>query len=174
MKNRLPHGPLAITCLTVACLLPTATPAQSIVDKTKKDEIVNVKKDDPAMLAAFSKARATLDDFLARQAAPAPGTDDYAVKIRMSENGHNEYFWIGDIKRSGDKFSGTLNNTPRLVTSVRAGQTLTFTRADIYDWTYVDNKNRRMMGNYTACALLTHEPPEAAAQFKRQYGLRCD
>ena len=31
-----------------------------------------------------------------------------------------------------------------------------------------------MMGNFTACALLTKEPPARAESFKRQYGLSCD
>jgi len=31
-----------------------------------------------------------------------------------------------------------------------------------------------MMGNFTACALLTRETPESAAAFKARYGLVCD
>jgi hypothetical protein len=31
-----------------------------------------------------------------------------------------------------------------------------------------------MIGNYTACAIIKHEPIEDAEAFKRQYGLSCD
>jgi len=157
--------------LLLGCLLllglPAFAPAQSAPSQ-------GASQDDPAMTAAFAKARASLDSFIKLLDAPPRGTELYAVKIRISEAGNTEYFWIGNLEREGKRFTGTLNNAPRSVTSVRQGQSMTFTSAEIYDWSYVDSGQHRMVGNFTACALLTHETPETAAAFKKQSGLRCD
>jgi uncharacterized protein YegJ (DUF2314 family) len=161
-------------CGAVFAGLPAQTLALTAAESAKKDEIIRVPGDDAAMTAAFRRARASLDGFVRLLDAPPAGTESYAVKIRVSEGGFNEYFWIGNLKREGSRFSGTLNNTPRQVKSVQAGQVVRFGRDEIYDWTYVDRAQKRMMGNFTACALLTHESPESAAQFKQQYGLVCD
>jgi hypothetical protein len=39
---------------------------------------------------------------------------------------------------------------------------------------HVDVLKRKMYGNFTACALLTREPPQQAAEFRRRYGLECN
>jgi uncharacterized protein YegJ (DUF2314 family) len=166
------------TYLLLACALflglPAWAPAQSAVDRAKRDEITMVPGDDPAMAAAFKKARDSLDGFIKLLDAPPQDTESYSVKIRISEAGNTEYFWIGNLEREGKRFTGTLNNTPRSVKSVRQGQSMTFTSAEIYDWSYIDRGQHRMVGNFTACALLTHESPESAAAFRKQTGLRCE
>ncbi len=97
-------------------LLPTAGFTQ-VQDKT-----VFVQDDNPAMLAAFSKARMQLDDFLDKMRHPASGTDHYAVKIGIADQdngtgyvivpadqtiGKNaEFFWIVNLKETPDGFTG--------------------------------------------------------------------
>jgi uncharacterized protein YegJ (DUF2314 family) len=54
------------------------------------------------------------------------------------------------------------------------GERFTFSRDDVVDWTYMEPAARRMHGNYTACALLSHEDPKDAEEFRQQYGLRCE
>lgn len=148
--------------------------AQTMLERSRRDEIVNVPAGDAAMEAAFAKARATLDGFLDLLAAPPPGTRLYAVKLRITDGGNVEYFWANNLKRDGDRFSAQINNTPRSVRNVKMGQVMQFTRGEIYDWMYVDDGKRRMMGNFTACALLTRAKPEEAAEMKRATGLVCD
>lgn len=147
-----------------------------VMDRARRDEIVNVPADDPAMEAAFAKARATLDGFLALLAAPPANTSVYSVKIRVVDpaNREVEYFWLSDLRRDGDRLSGRIDNTPRSVTNVRQGEVMRVTRGEIYDWMYRDDARRRMMGNFTLCAILSHEKPSEAAAVKRQFGLVCD
>jgi uncharacterized protein YegJ (DUF2314 family) len=154
--------------------------AQTALDRARQDKTVSVPTGNAAMEAAFAKARATLDDFLALLDKPPPNTDVYTVKLRIVDPGNRavEYFWVGDLIRNGDGFSGRIDNTPRSVTNVRQGQVVRFTRAEIYDWMFVDhnfiNGKRRMVGNFTLCAILTREKPEEAAAVKRETGLVCD
>jgi uncharacterized protein YegJ (DUF2314 family) len=162
--------------LAVLALLAASagSSAQSINERVERGDVIVVPNDSAAMAAAFRKARATLDGFLRLLDAPPSGTHSYAVKLRVRDGRHDEYFWIGSLKRDRDRFSGTLDNTPRRVRNVREGQVMRFGRRDIVDWTYIDDRSGRMMGNFTACALLTGETPEAAAAFKERYGLGCD
>lgn len=151
-----------------------AVQAQNLVDRAKRDEIAHMSREEPAMKDAFEKTRASLDTFLAQAKAPAPGTDRYALKVAISDGQNTEYFWVVDFSGDGKQFTGVLNNEPRLVMKHRYGEKIAFRRDQIADWTYMDAPQRRMHGNFTACALLTKEPPAQAAEFKRQYGLRCD
>jgi uncharacterized protein YegJ (DUF2314 family) len=79
------------------------------------------------------------------------------------------------VRREGDRFSGTPDNVPRLVKNVREGQTMRFGRDDIVDWLYVDTRQRRMVGNFTLCALLTLKTPQEVAELRQRVGLAfCD
>lgn len=171
MMNKYPSSFVA-AALLVATL--SAAQAQTLVDRAKRDEIAHMSREEPAMRKAFEQAKASLDMFLAQAKAPATGSDSYAIKVAVSDGQNTEYFWVVDFSNNGEQFTGVLNNQPRLVMKHRYGEKIAFRRDQIADWTYMDTANRRMHGNFTACALLTKEPPAQAAEFKRQYGLRCD
>jgi uncharacterized protein YegJ (DUF2314 family) len=156
----------------LATLLASGAEAQSMVDKARNDEVGLVAESDPAMQRAFKKAKDTLDGFLALAADPAPGSEFYAVKVAIRQGDRTEYFWISPFESDGKSFTGKVNNTPRIITRVREGETIEFGRDEIVDWTYYFND--KMRGNFTACALLTHESLEDAAQFMAEYGLECD
>lgn len=164
--------------LLAACallLLDTGVAAaQSALERSRRDEVVPMADNDPAMRAAFEKARAGLDGFLALLDKPPPGTRLFAVKLLVRDGDKGEYFWITDLERKGDRFTGRLNNTPRSVATVREGQIMEFGRSEIRDWMYVDDKRQRMVGNFTACALLTKESRKSAEEMKRATGLVCD
>lgn len=148
--------------------------AQGIADQAARDEIVFMSSEEPAMRKAFARAAQTLPDFLKDAANPAVGTSNYSLKVAISDGTRTEYFWVGDFVHEGDTFHGTLNNEPRLVKKHKLGDRITFRRAQIADWAYMDRIHGRMVGNFTACALLTKEPPEQAAAFKKRYGLSCE
>ena len=122
------------------------------------------------MAAAMRKAQSTLADFLKVAAAPRPGTQGFSLKVAVREGERVEYFWITPFTNT--QFSGEINNTPRVVHSVKLGQTITFAQSDIVDWLYIENG--MMRGNYTACALLISAPKNEAEEFKKTFGLSCD
>ena len=154
--------------------------AQTALERSRRDETVAVPAGDDAMEAAFAKARATLDGFLTLLDKPPPNTSVYTVKLRIVDpaSGEVEFFWVNDLKREDDGFSGRIDNAPRAVTNVREGQRVRFTRAEIYDWMYADsnftNAQRSIVGNFTLCALLVREKPEEADEMKRKFGAVCD
>ncbi len=161
---------LFIFALLVASLCASA---DSISEKATNDDIVAVRKDDPAMLKAFAMAQRTLPEFLAHAANPAPGTSSYSLKVRISRGGNVEYFWVLPFTHTGTQYSGKLANDGELLPEYRAGQNYEFPESDIVDWLYSDGTKGKMHGNFTACALLTHEDPTEAEAFKQENGLEC-
>src|SRR5690349_6462316 len=142
MKNRL-H-------LAAAILLAVAAhaAAQSAQDRIRKDELAFMQDQEPAMRRAFEKARATLDDFLAKSKSPPTGATSFALKVGIKDGKDTEYFWITDFQEDDGKFTGKIDNEPRMVKRVKRGQDYSFPREHIVDWTYVDQMQRKMMGNF--------------------------
>ena len=58
-----------------------------------------------------------------------------------------------------------------MISSVKLGGKVTFAKDQIVDWLY--NKQGKMVGNHTACAMLKKEPESERRAFERRFGLRC-
>jgi uncharacterized protein YegJ (DUF2314 family) len=163
---------VALTIIFGASIPFTPVVGESVLDRARRDQIVMVPDDDPEMIAAMAKARATLGDFLALARAPQVSMSGFAVKVAVRDGGNTEYFWITPFKEKDGGFTGMINNTPRTVKSVKFGQALAFSEKEIVDWLYVDGG--KMKGNYTACVLLKRERKADADAAKARFGLECD
>jgi uncharacterized protein YegJ (DUF2314 family) len=163
---------VAIAAGLIALAFPGVAISQTILQKSQKDEIIQVPDGDAAMAEAFRKARATLPEFLALARVPRRTMTGMAVKVAVRDANANEFFWITGFTQRDGKYAGRIDNTPRSVKSVREGDVITFAEAEIVDWLY--RENGKMKGNYTACALLSREPPQDQIAFKKQIGLDCD
>jgi uncharacterized protein YegJ (DUF2314 family) len=148
--------------------------AQSVVDKMKRDDLGFMRDEDPDMQRAFAKAREGLDQFLQTAKSPAPDLASFSVKVGIGDNKNTEYFWIGDFSEKDGQFTGKIKNIPRIVKSVALGQQYSFTRSQIVDWTYIDKSQRKMIGNYTMCALLKKEPSSEAEATRKKFKLDCE
>lgn len=148
--------------------------AASFADKAKNDEVIQMQDEDPAMQRAFKQARSSLDNFLAKARNPSAGTYSYAVKVGIVEAEVTEYLWLGDLVITENKLIGKITNEPSMIKTVKLGQLYTFSKSQVVDWTYIDKTARKVVGNFTACALLSKEPPAEAELMKKQYGLTCD
>ena len=147
--------------------------AQNVLDKARRDDVVHIPEGDPDMAAAFRKGRATLPEFFALAQNPKPSTSGFSIKVGVPADGGNfEFFWIRPFERKGDQFSGQLRNTPRDVKRLKIGDTIQFKETEIVDWTYRDSG--KMMGNFTACAMLKRDTKANAEAFMKQYGLDCE
>ena len=162
--------------IIAALVLATAGTAfaQSVIERAKADELAFMGDEEPAMKRAFERARATLDQFLEQAKSPPPGTVSYSLKVGIREGRDVEYFWVGNFTQTDAGFTGTINNQPRMVRSVKFGQQYAFPREHIVDWTYIDRNERRMVGNFTVCALLTKESQAEQEATKKRFGLRCE
>lgn len=165
---------LVVPSVILSALLITCSAfSQSFNDKAKKDSAVDMSDEDPAMQKAMERAQAGLDDFLRKAGAPPPNTDQYSVKVRVNEGDNQEYLWVSNLKAQGDLWSGRIDNLP-MIRSVKKGQSYSFAKTEIVDWTYIDRNKKKVFGNFTTCALLTKEPPGVAESIQKQFGLECD
>lgn len=174
MSRFLPVVSSLAVVLLAASALPGPARAQSFTDRARKDNPVVRPAADQAMAAAMAAAKADLPGFLAVADSPRPGQRGFAVKVGLRDPGGDttEYFWLTPFAHRGEDFVGILNNTPRAVRSVQAGQRVAFRQADIVDWMFIDETGT-MRGNRTACALLEGEGEASREQFRRAYGLDC-
>ena len=163
---------LAVVAILAVAAYAVTPRSETISEKASRDGIVNVAKTDPDMAAAMRRARATLPEFLALADAPRAGMSGFSVKVAVTEGERTEYFWIFPFARKEGKFSGTLNNQPRIVHNVKFGQLIGFAESDIVDWLYQDGDS--MKGSFTTCAILKHEPRREAEALMKQYGLACE
>lgn len=165
---------LILVAAAFSLLVVTGAHAQTFTERAERDEITHMSREEPAMRRAFEKARASLDVFLKEAAAPRRGTSSYALKVAVSDGRNTEYFWVNRFPNNGTVFTGHLGNEPRTVKRYKFDERFEFDRSQIVDWTYIDDAERKMVENFTACALLTKEPPNQAEEFKKRFGLSCD
>jgi uncharacterized protein YegJ (DUF2314 family) len=163
-----------VAAIAAALLAASALPAfaETVAQKAKRDGVFTIAKRDAEMNAAFAKAQQSLGQFLDAFQAQTPGTGSFSVKIPISEGAKREYFWVNDLVRKGNQFTGRINNRPEVVQTVEYGQTISFPRSRISDWMYVDHG--RMLGNFTTCVLLGREDPAQAQELMTQLGLSCE
>jgi len=156
-------------CLSGAGLARTPLPPDG------EDGVVYMNDEHPMMRKAFARAKAGLDDFLALAQSPGKNHAGFSLKVGLDADSGTEYVWIVDF--SSDKagrFTGTINNDVEMTSKYKLGDSYSFTKDDIVDWTYFDRSTAKMYGNYTLCALLSAEPEDEAARVKAEYHLDCD
>lgn len=153
--------------LFVTGLLLTVTAA---ADKME-DKTVLIKEADAEMVAAIQKAQATLDDFLKLSANPPKGTSDFKLKVKITDSHGTEHMWVIPFRQTSSGFVGTLDDEPDYVRSVKNGQELTFSRADITDWGYVQNGKQK--GSFTVCVVFKHMPAADVQRYRDDYGFEC-
>ncbi|RDZ29224.1 YegJ family protein [Lysobacter silvisoli] len=162
-----------VIAMALACAFGAAD-AQTLVERAQRDEVALTRAEDPKMQAAYAKARAGLDEFLALQREPPAHLTGFSVKVGVKEGERTEFFWMGDLQVEGEGYSAVIDNKPRIVHRVHMGERYAFAREEIVDWTYRDSERQATHGNFTACALIARESPEQAEAFKLRFGLSCD
>lgn len=163
---------VVMSVLALMSMIPQYVWAETLVDKAKNDSSVEMGDDEPAMQKAMQQARAGLDDFLKKAGTPPRDTAQFSVKVRVSDGDNKEYLWVSDLKGQGELWSGRIENIP-VIRSVKKGQSYSFAKSEIVDWTYIDKTKKKIVGNFTTCALLTKEPPSVAETLRKEYGLEC-
>lgn len=146
--------------------------ADSLTSKAANDDVEIVTPSNKALLNAYKLSRDSLPKFLLLF-EQYHKQKDYFLKVGISDNDNNtEYFWVLLSQYSGGVFKGQIGNQPRLVKHVQQGQVISFTAKDIFDWMYMEDG--KMIGNYTACAMLVGKSPDEQNEFQATYNLKCD
>lgn len=139
-----------------------------------KDEVIYVKSGDATMAAAIAKAQASLESFRAVLAAPPAGSKSFSVKVGFpwGLKDDREHIWLTEPKLEATTVTGTINNDPVDVTSLKLGQVVTAPLKDVSDWMYVENGVLR--GGYTLRVLLDKMSAETRKKMLSEMGFRLD
>lgn len=152
------------TWMKIAVVALTALPFAAS-PKMATAEVVQVPNSDATMDAAIAKAKATLPVFFARLAAPQPGDQSFAVKIRYPTKGANgEHIWASQVVEKDGMVTATISNQPEEIPDLKMGQRVTVPTDRITDWMYI--RDSKIIGGQTIRAMLPFMPPAQAAQYK--------
>ena len=96
-----------------------------------------IANDDPAMIEAIARARATAPDFTRMLQAPASGCRDFSIKALFPDL--QEHMWVSDLRYADGVFTGNLGNIPRGSTTLKLGDEVRVPEELISDWKYIEN-----------------------------------
>ena len=139
-----------------------------------KDEVIYVKNDDPKMSAAIARAQGSLETFRAALAAPPADAKSFSVKVGFAwgTKGDREHIWLTEPQLDASSVTGTINNEPVDVTTLKLGQSVSAPLKDVSDWMYVEGGVLR--GGYTLRVLLDKMAPEAKQKMLGEMGFRLE
>jgi uncharacterized protein YegJ (DUF2314 family) len=143
----------------------TAESGREIVEREGNPDVVMYAKDDGAMAAAITDAQGHLDYFWERFDAPAPGEENFMLKVAFpvpgDTEGGREHIWVSDIETAGGGHAGLLANEPYDIDGAY-GDRVEFTGDMITDWGFI--RDGMMIGYYTTrVSLADADPAEAEA-----------
>lgn len=138
----------------------------------KPRDLLTMSAAEPLMDRAIRKARAELGDFLELAKSPDKARDP-AVRVYLLERNEVEYVWVSQFRETeSGHFAGVVEGDIVMKSRFKPGDPFTFVKGDIGDWVYTD-KQGRIHGSYTECALLTLAPAAAADPIRRRHETNC-
>jgi uncharacterized protein YegJ (DUF2314 family) len=121
---------------------------------------------DPEMAAAIAKAQATLPQFWQVFDQRKHGESNFVLVVRITDKGRIEHFFTTDFERRDGKTIVTINNSPKIVASVKVGDRIEIPgRADITDWHYM--RDGKYVGMFTMKPRFKYMPADQVEALKR-------
>lgn len=138
-------------------------------------QVFYAEDSDPAMQRAKQRARETFRYFWrelaweARRIVPALDLAVVKAPFRDTPGGPVEEMWLGEVEFDGKTIVGALVNQPDELTSVAAGDRVTFELPQISDWMYVIGGEA--FGGFSVQQMRLGMSPEARAAHDQAWGL---
>lgn len=165
-----------LICVCFLMLIAGCSRRSSTV-KSNMPEIIQVESDDAEMNRAMQEARDHFSEFWKvleeDHHRVIPVHADALVKAYFEDrpgSRDGEHMWVAQIEYDGKLISGELIDTPGHVTTVKAGQKVTFPIERLSDWLYT--KDQIAIGAYTVRLLRTRMSPEERRQHDSVYPFR--
>jgi uncharacterized protein YegJ (DUF2314 family) len=168
-----PLRPMLAALLVTALIAPAPLAAQNrgkasrTGEITGRDdsEVVYIRADDPAMVAAIAEAQRTLPEFLAVLAKPDPLITNVVFKYPLAGK---EHIWVDHVARDGEYLTGRLANDP-VLPGYSYQQEVRVKLSDISDWAY-RNPEGIMQGHRTTRVLLRTAPAVLRKEMLEDFG----
>lgn len=135
--------------------------------RTNGDAVMyNVDENDQQMDRATVRARKHVDRFIAALQHPAANQRDFQVKKLFIKDGKAEHIWLADVKFTGNRFVGAVDNKPAYIKDLKVGARASVNPDEVIDWSYVEDGH--LVGGYTIRALYSELTPEEKADFEKR------
>ena len=109
--------------------------------------VIEVDKDNPAMVEAVAEARERWSEFVA--AIPTDCDDErYLAKVEFCDQEISEFMWVQVTEADDRTLHGLLVNEPHQLENVHCGQKVSVPVDQLNDWIYPDDKGK-MVGGFT-------------------------
>lgn len=143
-----------------------------IVKREGKADVHLIEKSDPGMAQAIAQARGTISDFLSALQSPKGNQSGFAVKYPFGGNSATEHMWVSEVSYDGSVLRGVLNNHPKDLQRLKAGQPVEVSPAHISDWMYVEDG--RLVGGYTLRVMVRSYSAEEKRALEESLGFKFD
>lgn len=123
--------------------------------------------DDPRLLHAQQKARATIDEFWKHFNDPTDHEDAFALKVVLETEHGGKIVWLHEIsEREGQLFGRFVDEdaAPELV----YGQMIRFNEEQICDWAFM--RDDRVIGNFSIAIMMSELNDRHQKMALRDYG----
>jgi len=101
---------------------------------------------DPARLATYRRAQASLGEFRDALRNPQPTFNEFGVKVGFTDGQRVENLWVTNLRSvrtiHGEGFEGELATEPNALKNIRKGRRFVVMPGEIQDWMYWDGKKR--------------------------------
>jgi len=155
----------ASLALIFAIAVPAAASKQDEQPKNGEQFATLTERNDPELLAAAAKARATLPEWLNVLASGSP--DVGGIQFRFPLGGF-EHIWVENVERNGDMLIGTLVMQPKQDGFAR-GDRVEVPLSDVNDWGYWTRDNVAH-GFHSYPVLFSRMDRARANELRRQLG----
>ncbi|HVT12534.1 MAG TPA: DUF2314 domain-containing protein [Fimbriimonadaceae bacterium] len=139
--------------LVAGCANGPNAPAPQRLSQTSASSRVDT--DDPEMAQAITKAKQTLDEFLARLQHPQRNEVFSVQSAFKTPSGPPEYLWLGDVTYKDGVFEGAVNTKPQRALTPKYGETAKVKKEDVTDWMIL--KSGKSEGGFTVDLLLKRQ-----------------
>ena len=148
-------------------------------DDSWESPIIRYPGDDEDLVRAYQRAQETFGHYLREMTWEyrriIPGVQISQIKARFDDeeiggDGDPEHMWIADATFDGIEITGTLNNDPNWLKSVKAGDTVTFPLSRLSDWLLVVGQGE-VYGGFTIQVMRARMDPNERAAHDQAWGL---
>jgi uncharacterized protein YegJ (DUF2314 family) len=133
------------------------------------DNVAKVAPDDPALVAAVGRARATVGELVRRVENPPAAQQYLAAKVELVEGDSHEALWVTHLRLQDGVLHGKLDNDPVLLREVKAGDPVRVSPDSISAWMAVDSAV--VCGGFTTRVLAPREEAPAGEPAVRDTAL---
>ncbi|MGA2231506.1 MAG: DUF2314 domain-containing protein [Tepidisphaeraceae bacterium] len=136
---RLPNGPVVGYDFSFIPMLRNRNAAQ-VFRRGAPDRIIKARDKSEELAAAAAEARRRWPEFVAAYESRRP-QQGFAIKKAFNGPEGTEHMWVTVECIAGSTIRGWLSNDPGIIKSLKSGDTVELSAAEIEDWIYTNGKD---------------------------------